>query len=318
MQLALHPSMAAASVALLGSSLIAVTPVAAHNIQERAVQLAATDFPLISPAELFTDTSDNLTALQAQWALDPFPVLTQMMANQADYSQDLTTALQGVSSSLESTVQGLPAVLQTALTDFTSGDIFNAVVAPEQYLLNGVIGAGLPLAEGISPILSGITGNLSAVGHDELPLLLIVLSLLYAPNAATVAFGAVGENIANDLAAGNVTALFNDIVDGPSTVLGGMLNGYPIECDACTLDPSGALLTGPSVSFGTFENLILALQQIATDIGAPAPAAAADAVDGFVGGADLSGIATDIGGLFDPSTSMADFSSLMTDLMSAL
>jgi hypothetical protein len=308
MQLALHPSMAAASVALLGSGLIAVTPMAAHNIQERAVQLVTADFPLITPAELFTDTSDNLTALQAQWALDPFPVLTQMMVNQAGYAQDLTTALQGVGSSLESTLQGLPAVLQTAFTDLTSGDFFNAVVGPEQYLLDGVIGAGLPLAEGISPILQGITSNLSAVGHDELPLLLIVLSLLYAPNAATVAFGALGENIANDLAAGNVTALFNDIVDGPSTVLGGFLNGYPIECDACTLDPSGALLTGPTVSFGSFENIILALQQIATDIGAPAPAAAAD----------VSSIATDIAGLLDPSTSLTDLSSLVTDLMSAL
>ncbi|HZC10852.1 MAG TPA: hypothetical protein VE485_12620, partial [Mycobacterium sp.] len=262
-------------------------------------------------------------ALQAQWAADPFPVLTQMMINQAGYAQDLTTALQGVSSALESTFQGLPAVLQTAFTDLTTGDVFDAVVGPEQYLLNGVIGAGLPLAEGISPILAGITGNISAVGHDELPLLLIVLSLLYAPNAETVAFGAVGDNIANDLADGNLTGLSNDLANGLSTVLGGFLNGYPIECDACTLDPSGGLLTGPSVGFGSFENIILALQSIATDIGAPAPAAAASAVDSLVDGAslglpDLSTVATDLAGLLDPSTALADFSNLVTDFLSAL
>jgi hypothetical protein len=153
-------------------------------------------------------------------------------------------------------------------------------------------------------------------------LLLVVLSLLYAPNAATVAFGA-GDNIANDLADGNITGLTSDLSNGLSTVLGGFLNGYPIECDACTLDPSGALLTGPSVGFGSFENIILALQSIATDIGAPAPAAAASAVDSLVDGAslglpDLSTIATDLSGLLDPTTALADFSNLMTDLLSAL
>jgi hypothetical protein len=318
MQGALRPYMTA-SVALLGSSLIAVTPVAANDIQRRAVQLSAVDFPLITPEELLTDTTDNLSALQAQWAVDPFPVLTQMMVNQAEYAQDLTTALQGVGGALENTLQGLPAVLQTAFTDFTSGDIFNAVVGPEQYLINGVIGAGLPLAEGISPILQGITTNLSNVGHDELPLLLVVLSLLYAPNAATVAFGAVGDNIANDLGDGNLTGLSNDLANGLSTVLGAFLNGYPIECDACTLDPSGALLTGPSVSFGSFENIILALQSIATDIGAPTPADAASAVDvASLGLPDLGTFATDISGLFDPSTALGDFSNLVTDLLSAL
>jgi hypothetical protein len=322
MQLAIRPYMTA-GVAVLGSSLIAVTPVAASDIQQRAVQLSAIDFPLITPEELFTDTSDNLSALQAQWAVDPFPVLTQMMVNQAEYAQDLTTALQGAGSALETTLQGLPDVLQTAFTNLTSGDFFDAVVGPEQYLINGVIGAGLPLAEGISPILQGITSNISAVGHDELPLLLVVLSLLYAPNAATVAFGAVGDNIANDLADGNLTGLTSDLSNGLSTVLGGLLNGYPIECDACTLDPSGALLTGPSVGFGSFENIILALQSIATDIGAPAPAAAASAVDSLVDGAslglpDLSTIATDLSGLLDPTTALADFSNLMTDLLSAL
>jgi hypothetical protein len=323
MQGTLRPYMTA-GVALLGSSLIAVTPVAATNIQHRAVQLSAIDFPLITPAELFTDTTDNLSALQAQWAVDPFPVLTQMMVNQAGYAQDLTTALQGVGSSLQTTLQGLPEVLQTAFTNLTSGDFFDAVVGPEQYLLSGVIQAGLPLAGGISPILEGITSNLSAVGHDELPLLLIVLSLFYAPNAATVAFGAVGDNIANDLADGNLSGLTSDLSNGLSTVLGGFLNGYPIECDACTLDPSGGLLTGPTnVGFGGFENIIQALQSIATDIGAPAPAAAVTAADSLVDGAslglpDLSTFATDIGGLFDPSTALGDFSNLVTDLASAL
>lgn len=323
MQGALRPYMTA-GVALLGSSLIIVTPVAATDIQQRAVHLSAIDFPLITPEELLTDTSDNLSALQAQWALDPFPVLTQMMVNHAEYAQDLTTALQGAGSALETTLQGLPAILQTALTDLTGGDVFDAVVGPEQYLLSGLIGAGLPLAEGISPILQGITSNISAVGHDELPLLLVVLSFLYAPNAATVAFGAVGENIANDLSGGNLTGLSNDLANGLTTVLGGYLNGYPIECDVCTLDPSGGLLTGPTnVGYGGIENIIQALQSIATDIGAPAPAAAASAADSLVDGAslglpDLSTFATDIGGLFDPSTALGDFSNLVTDLLSAL
>ena len=134
---------------------------------------------------------------------------------------------------------------------------------------------------------------------------------------------AVGENIVNDLAGGNLTGLSNDLANGLTTVLGAFLNGYD-ECPACTLDPSGGLLTGPTnVGFGGIENIILALQQIATDIGAPAPAAATAAVDSLVDGAslglpDLSMLATGISGLFDPSTALADLSNLATDILSAL
>jgi hypothetical protein len=61
------------------------------------------------------------------------------------------------------------------------------------------------------------------------------------------------------------------------------------------------------------------LQSIATDIGAPAPAAAASAVDGAsLGLPDLSTFATDISGLFDPSTALGDFSNLVTEMVSAL
>ena len=180
-------------------------------------------------------------------------------------------------------------------------------MGPEQYLINGFIGAGLPLAEGISPILQGITSNFSAVGHDELPLLEIVLSILYAPNAATFAFGAVGENIANDLTDGNLTGRSNDLANGLTTVLGAYLNGYAIECDACTLDPSGAFLTGPNVGFGSVENIILALQSIATDIGAPAASAVS-----------LSDAAADLGGLFDPSTALVDLGNLIGHLLGSV
>ena len=76
------------------------------------------------------------------------------------------------------------------------------------------------------------------------------------------------------------------------------------------------------MTFGSFENIILALQAIATDIGAPAPAAAASAVDSLVDGAslglpDLSTIATDLAGLLDPTTALADLSNLATDFLSA-
>ncbi|MGA8543987.1 MAG: hypothetical protein WB785_01855 [Mycobacterium sp.] len=79
------------------------------------------------------------------------------------------------------------------------------------------------------------------------------------------------------------------------------------------------------MGFGSVENIILALQAIATDIGAPAASAASlsDVADTLVSGAslglpDLSTFATDISGLFDPTTALADFSNLMTDIVSAL
>lgn len=61
------------------------------------------------------------------------------------------------------------------------------------------------------------------------------------------------QRLEGDLVGGNLTGLSNDLTNGLTTVLGAYLNGYPIECDACTLDPSCGLLTGPSVGFGGIE-----------------------------------------------------------------
>jgi hypothetical protein len=304
MQSALRPYLTAGvALALAGASLIAVTPVAAPDIQERAVRL--TDFPLITPEELFTDTSANLSALQAQIAADPTPVLSAIAANQAVYAQDLTTALQGAGSTLETTLQGLPAALQTAFADLTSGDFANAVTGPFNYLVDGVVSAGLPLLEGLQTILEGITGNLAAVISDDFGLIAITALVPLVPVAAVVsAFAGVGENIVNALAGGNISGVLENLALAPTTLLGAFLNGY---LDGPSTDIVAGGLFDPSE--GLVADIESTLQSIASTI-TPASPSVAMAVD------PLAGVTSDFsamlgsGGLGDLSTLFADLGAL--------
>src|SRR3984885_10757433 len=106
MHLATRPWITA-GIALVGNSIVAVTPVAAPrpglpDLQVRAVQLATAFDPITEWEDVFQTASTNATAIFDDWSAAPFPVLQQVIANQEGYFQDLLSN---------------PADISTVLTD---------------------------------------------------------------------------------------------------------------------------------------------------------------------------------------------------------
>ena len=104
---------AAASVAFLGASAIAVTPVATDPeltaAQSRSYQLTASYVPnpLVtdSPDKVITGvlgiTGNNLSGLANSIMANPFPLLTQVGANQQGYLNRITDAFEAIQTSSE-------------------------------------------------------------------------------------------------------------------------------------------------------------------------------------------------------------------------
>lgn len=150
MRLALKPYVTT-GVALVGASVIAVTPIAAHPeayshaVQSPAVQLTAA---IDNPFEVFApvvDAAGNWIASTIQTELaNPLPILHQIVTNQITTAAGVLEAVQAGAKGVGELVGGLPAALGAAGQKLAVGDV------------NGAIDA--ILAAGLNPIVSLISG----------------------------------------------------------------------------------------------------------------------------------------------------------------
>lgn len=306
MQQAIRPY-ASAGVVLAGAGLIAITPVAGTppDIQNRSVQLMSTGspfdigdlfspaaldgqaFPITTPAELASDTATNLQDLQNQIAADPAPILEQIIANQAVYSNDLATAAENATSDFTSAVQGLPDVLAQASADFASGDVYDGLLTPYSYLLTSALQVNHDLLNGTSEVVQGITTNLQNLANDtgeaisayfsnatdSVPTWLseLVVAPFYGPNAALAGFAGVSQDIVTAADNGDYSLVLSDLANAPSTILDAFLNGYgtgdvgvPVAADissdalrrALGLNPEYGLLTGAAERVKEFATVL--------------------------------------------------------------
>jgi hypothetical protein len=372
MQQALRPY-AGAGVALAGAGLIAITPVAgiSLDVQSRAVQLmstgsvldpadliapaltAAQAYPITTPAELVANTASNLEFLQNEFAANPFPILEQIIANQAGYSNDLATAAENATSDFTSAVQGLPDVFQQAAADFSQGDVYDAVTGPYSYLLTNALDVNHDLVNGFSEVVQGITNNFgnlvndtgaifadaAGLGTNSVPVWLtdLIVAPLYGPNAAVSAIAGVSQDILTAATSGDSATALSDMANAPSTILDAFLNGYQVNAFA-TPDAATDVLArlGLPAQFGllTHAGLVRAQDDVA------------ELAQRLVGGGTLQNflaarveIANDISpreefanfaGLADAHTAslesllgganleLPDFSTLLSDLSTAL
>src|SRR5258705_4015789 len=129
---------ATGGIALVGASVIAVSPIApplpdihlpnpahvAASVELAAATLAATP---PSYAEVIQEAVANAQALLNTFTANPTPILSQIAKNQAATSQNLMTALQtlggAISTALTTTV---PPLLQAASNDLASGNVEGA------------------------------------------------------------------------------------------------------------------------------------------------------------------------------------------------
>ncbi|MGH3970349.1 MAG: hypothetical protein ACRDTV_20055, partial [Mycobacterium sp.] len=143
----------AASVTLVGATLIAASPVTPNvaAIQERAVRLASSDLiSLADPtggwSDVFTEAFANIQQIGSEITADPTPVLSQIIDNQTAFTDTLDTNLQTIGSTLSTFgSQGLPQALQDFVTSIEAGDFSDAVNNFNTDLLLGLIGVAQPI-----------------------------------------------------------------------------------------------------------------------------------------------------------------------------
>lgn len=301
-----------AGVALVGAGLIAVTPVgpSAVDVQMRAVRLAgadaalavAPDYPIYTFQDLVTQTTANLAGLQAEYAANPTPVLTQAMANWSVDGQDFATALQTADSNFTTALADLPTVLQNASTDLSQGDVFDAITSVTQYVQSTTFGVVQPVFQTAVQVAQEMSTNVDNVVQNAVArvaleaaqdavarqagygpwLTMLANAPEYAPNAAITAAAGVSQDIATAVSNGDYTTAWDDLMNAGPTILYGYLDGYPLNTAIAAPDlariiagiPSEyGLLTNETVDGlrGFFENHLDARLAIASDI-APAVA----------------------------------------------
>ncbi|QZA06925.1 outer membrane porin GjpA [Mycolicibacter heraklionensis] len=251
-----------AGIAIVGSGLIAATPVVATPLAGgptiRDVALTAGGLPdLLAPwTAVFNEASENATILAQNYFLAPGVAFQQILANQTQYWQEILDD----PSKIPDVMQQIQSNLDAVLTGYT---LQNASGSLGLSGLEGTIGA-----VGVHT-LSGTDLNTFALGHDALFGLLPqflpadmadvatpIVNFLASPLSAII-IGSLGPAISPWV------AMMNSIQDGDglnqimASWLDGYLNGATLNLDSLLpliastgLLPEGTDITHLEFAFG--------------------------------------------------------------------
>jgi len=240
MQVASRPY-ATAGIALVGASVIAVSPIApalpdvhvpspaqvARSVELAAAELATTP---ISYPQVFQEAVTNLQAILKAAQANPTPILSQVLANQiatvkalaavlpttsplgtiAALPNAATTLLSGLAGTEPGAVQGLLTAIQTAL-----GQISTAVTSTAPPLLQAALGdlTKGSVEDAINNVLSAAIATVFPVQGTIQPLLAATVTTpLQAVVDAINSVGPLGTIISNPLQ--NVVNVINAVQDG--------------------------------------------------------------------------------------------------------
>ncbi|MGV0717488.1 hypothetical protein ABQE93_19000 [Mycolicibacterium sp. XJ662] len=258
MQGAVRPYVTA-GVALVGASVIAVSPVAppvpdikvaAAPSVSTAMQLASTSNPLLAFSDLFTNTLTNTSGLFQQFAASPAPILQQVLINQgANFGLVAATAEQ-IGVLLPDLVEQVGANLREVASQLAAGDIVGA----GETLNSTLIFIGLPLLGLISPplaILQNTTQNIANV-FAELPnqVFPLLSALVLAPvNSIINGTADIAQTVFDAVTAGDFVTAAGAVISAPIVMADVILNGFndvpgllTPQLNPFTSGPIGALL----------------------------------------------------------------------------
>lgn len=238
LNLALRPYVTA-GVALVGASVIAVTPLspppaAIDNTMARvsatAVDLTAAVDPITAWTDLFTRTPESILALADLIAENPAPILGQIVANWSGYGQTLGTALQTAGTGLSNylTTQ-LPTALQTFSNQLMSGDTQGAAQTFSGAIFGLAFGIGFPMLNVLS-IPTDITQNfanaVATLPGFAGPVISAGLSALMTLTGTTLATGAGAQAVVDAFKSGDPVGAVNALAAMPAVIADALLNGY--------------------------------------------------------------------------------------------
>jgi hypothetical protein len=287
MNVAVRPY-ATAGVALLGASVIAVSPLAPpmpntqamqRAVSSIGVELSASVNPIQNWIHVFQTSAANLGALGQQIAASPAPILSQIVANQIASLKVLQTALQNDASNIKQIFDSIPGAIDTARGQLQSGDITgafdtinNTVVVPLALSLVTVVSdSTVPLVNTVNNFAKAFATLPNTVFQVVLPMTFPLLSTI---NAAVQGV----QDVYDGVVAKDPAAVVNTLVNLPANLVNGFLNGSGMVLGIL---PSPGLLTPYSPDFGflasgPIASLIQLRDVIAQAIGAtPPPSTAA-------------------------------------------
>ncbi|MED5815118.1 hypothetical protein VST63_22385 [Mycolicibacterium sp. 050232] len=261
MQLSLRPYVTA-GVAIAGAGVIAVTPITptptalaaqtpAIHSSSAAVELTALADALdtsswVDPigywGEVLATTQTNLSMIAEALAADPFPVLSQVIENQAGYADTISTALSSGADNLVQFVTGdtasdLPALLAKAQDALNQGDV-NGAAQQITYILTEITFALAPMfpilsipgqiAENFGNVIQTlgpqwVDGSLN-YGIIALP----ITGLLTMAQNGVQALGTFGQALVDAATTGDPVAALSTIVNAPAFFTDSILNGRVI------------------------------------------------------------------------------------------
>lgn len=278
---------ATAGVALVGASVIAISPLAppisdVHTLQRSvssvSVELSAAINPIENWVQVFQKSAANLGALGQQFAADPAPILSQVLANQLASLKALQTAYTNDAANLKLIFQGAPGAIETARGQLQSGDIVgafdtfnNQIVIPLALNLVTIVSdSTVPLVNTVNNFAKAFATLPNTVFQVVLPMTFPLVSTI---NAAVQTV----QDVYDAAVAKDPAGVINALVNLPANLVGGFLNGSGTVLGFINApglltpyDPNfGFLASGPIAS------LIQLRQVIAEAIGATPPPAAA-------------------------------------------
>lgn len=264
MQLALRPYVTA-GVALVGASVIAVTPVAppAPALQTHAVQLSAAVQDPISQWVGIADRTFTQSGAIVQTILEnPAPILQQIAVNQLGYAQQVGTTLQTVANSFSTLFDpsfpfGITQTLINAANLLQQGDAAGASQLIWNVLFQGSLYRLFPLAT-LTQIPAKMAQNfasaVTAVAGMPLTFGVSVFTMLHAP---FLAFEEAATDFSAALANQDTTGAALALASFPGKVFDYAVNGIPFN---------GVHYQGLIGAGGLIPNLVAAGETIAKAI----------------------------------------------------
>ena len=279
---------ATAGVALLGASVIAISPLAPpmpgvqamqRAVSSVAVELSASANPIENWVQLFKKSGANLGAIGQQIADSPAPIRSQIVANQIASLKALQTAFNdNVGTPLKLVFDGAPGAIDTARGQLQSGDITgafdtinNSIVIPLALAgVQAVSDSTVPLVSTVNNFAKAFAKLPDAVFQVLLPMTFPLVSTINVVVQAT-------QDVYDGVVARDPGAVINTLVNLPANLVNGFLNGSGTILGFINApglltpwDPNlGSLASGPIAS------LIQLRDVIAQAIGATPPATAA-------------------------------------------
>lgn len=216
---------ATAGVALVGASVIAISPLAPplpdaqalqRSISSVSVELSAAVNPIENWVQVFQKSAANLGALGQQIAASPAPILKQIVENQLASLKALQTAYTNDAANLKLIFESVPGTIETARGQLQSGDIVgafdtinNTVVIPLALNLVTIVSdSTVPLVNTVNNFAKAFATLPNTVFQVVLPMTFPLVSTINAAVQAT-------QDVYDGVVAGDPGAVLNTLVNLP-------------------------------------------------------------------------------------------------------